>query len=75
MGGEEEDKVQTPKEELPDYKSLNCNQKGDRLSATALLLFHYSLRQRQQVPLQKHDSRTMENVQSTSGFQLGFHEA
>lgn len=36
----------------PDYKSLNCNQKGEEPSAAASLLFHCSFSRRQLVPLQ-----------------------
>lgn len=83
--GKRKMKPRHPAEELPDCKSLNCNQKADS-SAAASLLFHYSSNCWQLAPLQNSMARWwtrtaskwkvfVENFRETSKFRLDFHEA
>lgn len=84
-GKREKKKSRHPAEERPNYKSLNCNQKGDVPSATASVLFHCSFSRWQLVPPQNKTARWWRNVASKQGvcmetfmrmsrFRLDFHE-
>lgn len=66
-GKREKKKSRHPAEERPNYKSLNCNQKGDVPSATASVLFHCSFSRWQLVPPQNKTARWWRNVASKQG--------
>ena len=54
---EEETQIQSGRTQQPDYKSFNCNQKGEAASATTPRLFHWSCSRRRLVPLQNTTQR------------------
>lgn len=58
--GKRKKKPRHPAEEQPDYKSLNCNQKGDGLFCNSITAFPLQLQPPAVSSTSKHDGEMME---------------